>query len=372
MNPARKRFFALSILCLAPVLPAQALDQDLIASVKQVIGAGMVEQGMVGLSAAVGVDGQVAWTEGFGFADLENEVPAGPQTVYRLASISKPVTAVAIMQLVEAGKIDLDATVQTYVPDWPDKEWPITVRQLLCHQGGVRHYAPKDDRDNTKAYATATEALEYFAGDPLVAEPGTEYRYTTFGYNLLGAVVEGASGMTFVEYLNGNVFPRAGTEAMQDDSQSRIIKHRAQGYRRVGGRGRRGRGQPRELANSLMVDVSYKLGGGGLCSNAADLVRFIQSVAEGEVVAAGTRDLMWTPQRTRDGEETSYGLGFQVSETAGRRTVGHSGSQRRVQTQLILLPDQGIAVSVMCNTEGTNPGAIAREVATVVANALGR
>ena len=375
MNALRFCALPLAALCFTPALHAQALDVELLDSVKQAIQAEMEAQGMVGLTAAIGLDGDLVWTEGFGFADLEDEVLAAPETVYRLASISKPVTAIAVMQLVETGKIDLDATVRTYVPEWSEKEWPITIRQLLCHQGGVRHYAPQDNRDNTKAYPTATESLEYFADDPLVAEPGTRYSYTTFGYNLLGAVVEGASGRSFVEYLGERVFPRADTEAMQDDSQSRIIKHRAQGYRRVGGqRGQRRGGQRArgELRNSRLVDVSYKLGGGGLSSTASDLVRFIQSVESGRVVTAETRDAMWTRQTTRDGEETSYGLGFQISELEGRRTVGHSGSQRRVQTQLILLPDQGVAVSVMCNTEGTNPGLIARRLATMVADALER
>ena len=333
----------------------------------------MEGQGIVGLSAAIGVEGKLAWTAGFGQADLENDVPATEHTVYRLASISKPVTAVAVMQLVEQGVIDLDAPVRTYVSQWPEKRWPVTIRQVLGHQGGVRHYAAKDIRNNTKAYATATDALEYFADDPLIAEPGTRYSYSSYGFNLLGAVVEGASGMSFVEYLNSRVFPRAGTEAMQDDSQSRVIKHRAQGYRRVrGGRGRRGRATEAgarsrgELRNSMLVDVSYKLGGGGLCSTAADLVRFAQAMEAGALVEPETRDLMWTAQKTVDGTQTSYGLGWNVPERDGRRTVGHGGSQARVRTQLLLLPDDGVVVSVMCNTEGTNPGRIAQQLANLV------
>lgn len=348
--------------CLAP-LPAQTLDAQLVRSVEEAIRTEMDAQGIVGLSAAIGVDGNLAWTAGFGLADLENDVPATEHTVYRLASISKPVTAAAVMQLVEQGVIDLDGSVRTYVADWPEKRWPITIRQLLGHQGGVRHYAPKDVRNNTKAYATATESLEYFADDPLIAEPGTRYSYSSYGFNLLGAVVEGASDMSFVEYLDEHVFPVAGTEAMQDDSQSRIIKHRAQGYRRVR---RVGSTPAGELRNSMLVDVSYKVGGGGLCSTAADLVRFGQAMAAGKVVKPEIRDLMWTAQKTSDGSPTEYGLGWNIADAGGRRRIGHGGSQARVRTSLMLLPDEGIVVSVMCNTEGANPGRISQRLMGLV------
>ncbi len=326
---------------------------------------------MVGVSVAIGLDGEVVWSEGFGLADVENDVPATEHTVYRLASISKPVTAAAVMQLVEQGKIDLDGPVRAYVADWPEKRWPITIRQLLVHQGGVRHYAPKEVMNKTKAYATSTESLEYFADDPLIAEPGTLFRYSSYGFNLLGAVVEGASGMSFVEYLVEHVFPVAGTEAMQDDSQSRIIKHRARGYAVGGADGSLtielfGGPPPGELRNSMLVDVSYKVGGGGLCSTAADLVRFAQAMEAGKVVKPESRDLMWTAQKTRDGTQTRYGMGWILAELDGRRIVAHGGSQAGAKTSLMLLRDSGIVVAVMCNTEGTNPSRIVRRIVTLV------
>lgn len=336
-------------LFLAP-LSAQGLDSRQVESLREVIGAEIEEQEIVGLSAAVGMGGELVWTEGFGMADLENDVPATEHTVYRLASISKPVTATALMQLVEAGRLGLDDTISEHIPEWPEKRWPVTVRQVLCHQGGIRHYLDKDVRRNTKAYRSATDALEYFAEDPLIGEPGTRYKYSSYGYNLLGAVIEGVSGKSFVEYLESEVFPRAGTVAMQDDAQARIIKHRAKGYRRT---------RDGELRNSMMVDVSYKVGGGGLCSTAGDLVRFAHAVHKGELVRPETRDMMWTAQKTRDGETTRYGLGWQVGELGGQRLVAHSGSQSRVKTMLMLLPDRDLVVSVMCNTESANPRRIA-------------
>ena len=331
----------------------------------------MESQHMAGLTVAIGGDGEVVWSKGFGLADVENDVPATEYTVYRMASVSKPVTAAAVMQLVEQGKIDLDGLVGTYVSAWPEKRWPITIRQLLGHQGGVRHYAEKDVVSNTKAYSTSTESLEYFADDPLIVEPGTKYSYSTYGFNLLGAVIEGASDMSFVDYLVEHVYPLAGTETMQDDSQSRLIKHRARGYsfastESSSANQNPGGAPPGELRNAMLVDVSYKVGGSGLCSTAADLVRFAQSMEAGKVVKPESRDLMWTAQKTREGTQTSYGMGWIIAERAGRRFVVHVGTQLGASTSLILLRDEGIVVAVMCNTEDTNPGLIGRRIAFLV------
>ncbi len=344
--------FAQITLSIASPSP-QSLGETLLQSLEEGIEQERKAQSIIGLSVAIGLDGELAWTRGFGLADLENGVPASEHTVYRLGSISKPITAVAVMQLAKRGSVDLDAPIETYVPKWPKKRWEVTTRQLLCHQGGVRHYLPTDNLNNTKAYATATEGLEYFADDPLIAEPGTQYAYSSFGYNLLGAIVEGASGKPFVDYLNEAVFSPAGTIAMQDDSQARVIKHRAQGYRRIDG----------EVCNSMLVDISYKLGGGGLCGTAADLVRFAHAMMAGDLVDSETREQMWTRQLTQDGTETEYGFGWMIHQDDDGKIVRHGGAQSRVRTSLLCLVDEGIVVAAMCNSEWARPPRIVLPIA---------
>lgn len=335
---------------------AQALDAELLRSVEAVVEREMEAQALVGMSVAVGVDGELAWTAGFGLADLEHRVPATEHTVYRLASVSKPITAAAVMQLVERGEVDLDAPVTTYVPGWPEKRWPVSVRQLLCHQGGVRHYVDGEPLQSTRAYATATEALVRFADDPLIAEPGTTYRYSSYGYNLLGAVVEGASGTSFVDFVNRNVLPAAGTRSVQDDAQARVIPHRARGYRMVDG----------EVRNARLVDTSYKTPAGGLCGTAADLVRFAHAMQAGRIVEPGTRDLMWTPLTTDAGEETGYGLGWSVKVVEGSRIVRHGGAQTGARTSLVCFVDDGVVVAVTCNSEWCNPPRVAVPIARLL------
>jgi CubicO group peptidase (beta-lactamase class C family) len=188
------------------------------------------------------------WVKGYGFADLENKVPAKPESAYRLASVTKPMTALAIMQLVDKKKIDLDAEVQTYVPYFPKKQWPVTVRQVLGHIGGISHYKNSEQELHIKEHKSTREAIAIFQDFDLVAEPGTRYNYSSYGYNLLGAIIESASGMSYGEYMKQNVWGPAGmTDTRMDDPQQ-VIPNRVRGYRLVNG----------EVKNSEFVDISSR------------------------------------------------------------------------------------------------------------------
>lgn len=311
----------------------------------------MKRQGVPGMSCAVSVNDKMVYAEGHGFADLENDVPATAQTVYRLASISKPVTAVLLMQIAERGDLDLDAPVHTIVPEWPQKRWPSTSRQLLAHLGGVRHYLLEGE--STKRYRNQVAGLARFAKDPLLHEPGTVYRYSTYGYNLLAAVVETHYEKPFGEVVRERLATPCNAPSLQDDDLRRLIKHRAQGYRKLAGK----------LVNSGLMDSSYKLGGGGLCASAPDLASFAAALVAGRLVKKETLAAMWTEQRTKAGKGVGYGLGFGVRTQNGQRVVQHSGAQSRVSTMLCMLPDDGIVVVLMCNLERTKLGPLALKIA---------
>src|SRR5262249_9188836 len=148
-----------------------------------------------GMSVAVAVNGKLVWAEGFGVADLEQCVPVTPQTKFRIGSTSKPLTSAAAALLFDEKRLDLDAPIQRYVPSFPDKGYPITTRQLLGHLAGIRHYTAADgDNENVEPYHSVAESLKRFSADPLIAPPGTKWHYSTYGYVLVSAVIEGASG----------------------------------------------------------------------------------------------------------------------------------------------------------------------------------
>ena len=310
-----------------------------------------------GLSIAIVKDGAVVWQEGFGLADLENDVSVRPGTVFRIASVTKAITAVAALRLVERGALDLDAPIQRYAPSFPEKPWPITAGQLLGHLGGIRNYLASDfegQPDNTQRYPRLADALEVFAADPLASEPGTQYGYTTFGYTLLGVALEGASGKSFVDLLRETIFEPAGMTHTRADSLYDVIPGRARGYTRLGVgekfTGRAPTGPPR---NCDLMDSSYKLPGGGLVSTVEDLAAFVIALERGALVQPATFARMATRQRTRSGEETPYGLGWYVDGIEGwSGVVWHGGVQKGVTSTLVLRPDRRSGVAILTNLEG--------------------
>ncbi|MCW5980427.1 MAG: beta-lactamase family protein [Bryobacteraceae bacterium] len=333
-------FLAVASIALpAPKKPAavsRAAEID--AAIAEFMAAGKVP----GLTVSVAVDGQLRWSKGYGLADIENGVPSKASTVYRLASISKPITAVAALQLAEQGTLDLDAPIQTYLPAFPAKPWPISERALLCHLGGIRHYAHPAEIDSTRHYTDLIEPLSIFQADPLVAEPWTAYNYSTYGYLLAGAVVEAAAGRPFLELLRARVFEPAGMDRIQPDDVFAIIPNRARGYRLApGGR----------TENCAPADTSNKIPGGGLVGTAEDLVKFGLAVKTGKLLKPETVELMLAPQRLRNGSETRYGLGWSLYGDGKGRLIGHSGGQQGVSTMLLMDVDRGDVVAVMANLE---------------------
>lgn len=240
----------------------------------------MLEQGVPGAVVAVVRDGRVVWSEGLGLADVENHTPCTPDTVMRIASISKPLASVAVLQLYQRNLVDLDCPIQRYVPEFPLKKFEgedveVTVRLLLCHLAGVRHYpegiekgSVSDEYYIQSHFDSVEDSIKLFANDDLVCKPGSEFNYTTHGWTLLSAVVEKASGMRFLDYMRDNVLKPLGMTKTSPELNREIIYGRAKHYVRLEGM----------LKNTPYVDLSYKWAGGGYLSNAEDLARFGNAV----------------------------------------------------------------------------------------------
>jgi serine beta-lactamase-like protein LACTB, mitochondrial len=364
-----KRFFVaplLLVLLFSSVVSAQnasGISPEKLKKIEAAISSAMSKDSIPGMSVAIVANKKIAWMNGFGQADLENSVPAKASTVYRLASISKTITSVAAMQLVEQGKLDLDAPVQKYCAAFPQKQWTVTVRQVLGHLGGIRHYGPQDGKlfqgnnDNTKHFNSINDSLIFFKDDPLLHEPGSKYLYSTYGYNLLGCVIEGASGKTYLDYVRDNVFKTAAMDTIREDDVAAIIPNRAQGYEK---------NKNGELRNSGLADTSYKIPGGGFCSTVEDLAKFAIAMQTGKLLKQESLNQSWTKQKTKDGKETTYGLGWQVNERNGLKEVIHGGNQARVTTYLYMLPERGFAVVLMMNLEGVGSRTeLARQIADI-------
>jgi len=302
-----------------------------------------ISRGTPGLAVAVAVEGRIVYSEGFGFADLEERVPVWPTTKFRIGSISKPLTATALMQLVEAGKVNLDAPVQRYVPSFPEKAAPITVRMVAGHLAGIRHYSD-DEMYMKKHYENIQEGLKIFENDPLVAPPGTKFSYSSYGYNLLSAVIESSSGEPFLTYMQEHVFTPLGLVHTTADQNTEIIEQRSRFYELAKGG---------EQENAPYVDNSYKWAGGGFLSTAEDLVRFGSSMLQTGFLKAETLQTMFTPQKTKAGEPIEYGIGWFVHKShSGKLVYEHSGGSIGGTSQLIVYPGSHLVIALVTNLSG--------------------
>lgn len=300
-------------------------------------------RGTPGLALAVAVDGKIVYSEGFGYADLEERVPAWPTTKFRIGSISKPLTAAALMELVETGKVDLDAPVQKYVPSFPDKGAVITVREVAGHLGGIRHYQG-DEFEIQKHYGSVLDGLKIFENDPLVAPPGTKFSYSSYGYNLVSAVVESAAGEEFLSYMQGHVFTPLGLVHTAADQNTQIVEQRSRFYELE---------KDGHAENAPYVDNSYKWAGGGFLSTAEDLVRFGSAMMEPGFLKAVTLKTIFTPQKTAAGEATEYGIGWFIHKSqSGKLVYEHAGGSVGGTSQLIIYPETRVVVALVTNLSG--------------------
>lgn len=325
---------------------AEGLTAAQVGRLRALANASIESAGAPGMTLAVGLPGGAIWSEGFGEADLESGTPATAESAYRSASIGKPMTAVAAVRLAAQGRLDLDVPVQTYCPRYPAKPWAVTTRQLLNHTAGIRHYVPQTAEAETyltRHYADSTAPLEIFADDPLLFQPGHAQSYSTWGYVLVGCVIEGAVGGTYLEHMRREVFNPAGMTVTRDDDPRAIIFGRAGGYVMRDG----------ILRNAGFADMSGKLAAGGFITTAPDLVRFGQAFSSDDLLVSATdRNVMLADTEVFNGDSSNYGLGWLVIHHRGLTIALHGGATPGVTGILAVAPSCRVSVAALFNLEG--------------------
>jgi len=292
-----------------------------------------------GMQLSVSSKNNTIFSEGFGYSDVENEKKVNPQTRFRIASVTKPITAAAMIKLASEGKLDLDADVRTYVPSFPEKKHTLTTRQLAGHLGGIRDYfeISIDEVIKNPHFENATEAINVFKNDTLMAKPGNQYLYTSFGYNLLGAAIEGASGQTYLEYMQDNIWkPLLMSNTYGDIADSTMINKTKFYY-------------PNE-AEAEPYDLSYSHASGGLISTTEDLLKFGNELLYGHIFESSFKNKLFETQYTTDKSPTNYGLGWYIGKDLnGHKIWYHVGQGPSSGAVLILYPDEGIVISLLAN-----------------------
>jgi serine beta-lactamase-like protein LACTB, mitochondrial len=267
-----------------------------------------------------------------------------PKTRFRIGSTSKPLTSAGAALLYEQKLLDLDASIQKYVPEFPDKGVTITTRELLGHLGGIRHYNQEDESRPEDAYRSVAESLKRFEYDPLVAPPGTKYSYSTYGYVLVSAAMEKAAGEGFLSFMRDRVFHPLGMKDTVADENEKIIPNRTRWYNVMA---------DRTYRNSEYQDLSYKWAGGGFLSTASDLVRFGSAMLKAGFLKQDTLTMIFTPQKTSTGTSTNYGLGWSIHDADGAtpKQFEHSGGVPGSSSWLVLYPDERVLIACVENSD---------------------
>lgn len=293
-----------------------------------------------GISIAVSRDGGLLLAEGAGYADIDSRTPVTPATRFRTASVAKVITVTALGRLWQDGRVQLDAPVQQYVPAFPVKAWPITARELAGHLSGISHYSSADSIER-RFYPSVTDALRVFAHEDLLFEPGTRYSYSTHGFTLLSAVIEGAAGTPFLDYLQREVFVPLGMVSTGPDMRAGSQDQVATLYEMRDG----------SLARVQSPEVpSYKWGAGGLISTPTDLTRLANGYLSGTYLDSSTVSLLWTSQHLISGKETGVGFAWRNGrDFEGRRTLEHAGSMEGARSVVSIYPDDSLVIALMTN-----------------------
>jgi serine beta-lactamase-like protein LACTB len=322
---------------------------DAVQRGRQIVRAALTEQNLPGLSAAVGVGGDIVWAEGFGWADLENRVKVAPDTRFRIGTASTALTSAAVGVLLEKHRLRLDDEIQSYVPDFPKKQWPVTLRQVMGHLAGIRNDGGDEGPLFSKHCDRPVEGLQSFAKDSLRFEPGTQYRDSRYDWILVSAAVEAAADEPFFTFMRKQIFEPLGMDHTEANSTTEAVVDRATSYfPRFAADPRYGPDVMRE------IDYSCYAGSSAFLSTPSDLVRFAMAINSGRLLQPATIQLLQTSQRLPSGEETGYGLGWDLETAAmsgkDTRLVGHDGDLLGgMVASFMTFPEYGLVVSVTSN-----------------------
>ncbi|MDC8014676.1 serine hydrolase [Tahibacter soli] len=303
-------------------------------------------------SVLVARDGVPLFDASYGLANIETGTPNTPSTIFRIASLTKQFTAMAILQLEEQGKLKVDDPICRYLADCPKSWRPITLHHLLTHTSGIRNFSslPDWDEDLGLRRYRRDELVDLVRGLPLEFTPGEKHKYSNSGYHLLGLAIERASGKTYAQYLHDAIFAPLGMLHTAYTENRELVPGRATGYY---SRGTRFVGAP-------FVDPTASYAAGGLTSTTGDLLRWDQALYADTLVSRASRERMFTA--FKDG----YAYGWRIGEAYGRRTTEHSGSLNGFSSYLLRFPDARVTVIVLGNSDRMSAGRAGRDLAAIV------
>src|SRR5436190_23132885 len=338
------------------VFAAPPTDTEIVSKVDAIVAEALQKPGAVGVSVGVARKGQVIVAKGYGLADVELEVPANKDTMFRIGSVTKQFTAAAIMRFVEQGRLSLDDDLSKYLPDFPMQGNTVTIRQLLTHTSGIPSYTEQDEWYKLIPQELANdELLAMVKGKPFDFKPGEQHKYNNTAYYMLGMIIEKISGKTYAEHMEAEFFKPLGLERTCYGFNTPIIKNRARGYGATDG----------QLENAPHLGMSQPFAAGSLLSTGEDLVKWSMALTRGKVVTPESFAMMSTPTILPSGENTHYGFGLEIAEWEGRPAIQHGGGIHGFNSMLVYLPSEDVHIAVICNSPAGS-GRILNDIAQEV------
>ncbi len=352
MKPITFTFLLLSGLFLNTSFAQTIADKQLTAKFDQLLSE-QFKTGETGAAALVSKKGQIIYKKAFGMANLELNVPMQPDNVFRIGSISKQFTAVAILQLMEQGKLGLQDDITKFIPDYPTHGHKITIEHLLTHTSGIQSYTGmKEFGTISRLDKKPEELIAFFKNQPMEFAPGTKWNYNNSGYFLLGYIIEKVSGKTYPEYVEENIFKPLGMTHSYYGSDSKIIKNRAAAYGKAAG----------EFVNAEPLSMTLPYAAGSLQSTVEDLYKWNQAIHAYKLVKKENLDKAFTPYVLANGKKTDYGYGWSLGNIQDSPTIEHGGGIPGFLTMGIYLPNEDVFVAVFSNCDCNAPEDVAAKL----------
>jgi CubicO group peptidase (beta-lactamase class C family) len=335
------------------------VPSDGLAAEIDAIMVGAYPAGEPGAAIIVTRGGETLLRKGYGQADLELDVPVEADMVFRIGSVTKQFTAIAVLMLVEDGKLALDDRIDMHLPGYPMHDRAITIEHLLTHTSGIKSYTAQEQfLEKMRQDYTVDEMIARFQDEPLEFEPGEKWAYSNSGYYLLGAIIEKASGLAWDEFLQQRIFDVAGMTSSYAGRHERVIPRRLRGYE-----------PDPELdgwRNALYLSMTQPYAAGAILSTVDDLARWQAALSAGQLVGEDMLEKAWAGGTLNDGSATGYGFGWFIGEWRGSRVISHGGGINGFLSETIHCPEEDVFVAVLSNRSGgAGPGAVARKAAAL-------
>lgn len=333
----------------------QKNDQQMIAAFDKILSE-QYKPNEPGATALVARNGQIIYNKAFGMADLELNIPMQTDHIFRIGSITKQFTAIAILQLMERGKLDLQDEITKFIPDYPVQGNKITIEHLLTHTSGIKSYTGMPDYgEKMSKDMTPVEMIDYFKNEPMEFAPGTAFRYNNSGYFLLGYIIEKISGKTYSEYLEENIFKPLGMTHSMYGNDRTIIKNRAGAYS-MGDQG---------FVNAQAVSMTQPYSAGSILSTVEDMYQWHQAVQAYQLVKKESLDKAFSRYQLTDGKKTDYGYGWFLGYVQESPAIEHGGAIPGFNTMAIYLPEEDVFVAVFANCDCLSPRDITAKMAAL-------